>query len=908
MEPKNNLNYQIENESLLLGGRISKFSLIVFVIVEFSILLIVFIPMLFFTNLLNSIIVFANLSLLNMGLAINWSLTDLSLYNQIKNLIKYYLDIQEIKSENLIKNNLVYKRKNTVAFIYENKLIIKSFFEITCSGNVQIHSKKIYNDLLTLLQEDNVRFFSIKSKFDVNKNIDQFKELIDNQVNFQNTDVFENNVNKLLFQQLANFTILSESIDDHNINIIEFSREYQISSSNSKIDFSKDYYANILNNFKIEEVAFRSNLNNIQIQELNSSYLDAINEKILLFNNKVIKCKYRNVIFEDQENSNYYQYIKISHLNPLLNEFYLFDLFNNQWKYDVSITFTSLNDNDELRIIKSIESTSNQKNYRFKKLHKRSAILKHELTSEILDEQLLEIEQQNIKSKAISIIVKVESSSVKELSKATKQFLLYFKKQRMKFSELKYQQKQALLDFHIGLENKINKKGQERKYRFKKRRFNNVNAFTIWSTAESCALSLPIKESIDIESTGWIYGRDQNWNPVAIDFDIDRPNHHIAIIGQSGSGKTTAAEYLLNQKLTQTDNRKPIVIIIDPKNEYQNIVKDYNGMVFDLAQGFANPFIRNTREITREDKEFIEQFLFNILSPLQLDINTTVVRIKDLIHSSHEWNENVFNFDVLYNLINLSNNMKEKLGQKDFDVLLDYLKQYTSKGSKSELFNGQINLNYSNKIISFNFSQLISNGTNNDTNTLIFCVLQFLNNLMRENDPKFKNKHKYKITFFVDEFHLLVNAENTSIIKQFDTLYALSRSFGVGVITIFQNLQILNNPKISHHSKSIFSNTGYFITFSQQKSQFEELLKLLPEQIEITDMEREELLSGKKHQSLVYFNNNKKFLIWNLGLFYDSNRDEDVDGFKEWRVNEYNKLMLICKDYIEIMKELEQKE
>ena len=174
---------------------------------------------------------------------------------------------------------------------------------------------------------------------------------------------------------------------------------------------------------------------------------------------------------------------------------------------------------------------------------------------------------------------------------------------------------------------------------------------------------------------------------------------------------------------------------------------------------------------------------------------------------------------------------------------------------------------------------------------------------MKQNHPKFQEAQKYKITFFVDEFHLLVNAENTNIIKQFDTLYAISRSFGASVITIFQNLQILNNPKIAHHSKSIFENTAYLIACSQKRSQLDALMQLLPENIEITDYEQNELTSNKIHLSLIFYGNKKKFLKWNLGLFYDQNRDQNTDGLMEFRVSEYKNLLKICQDYIEYMKE-----
>ena len=903
MNSKNNLNYHIENSGFLLNGRLTKLSLYLLISLEVLFLLVIFLPLLLLANIGTALIVFSFLSCINVGLGINWQRNELCFYEQIKNMIRYKSDAQTMKAKNLISNNLVYKYKNTFAFIYENKLIIKSYFEITTSGDLNSNQEKIASDLFILMQEENLKIFSIKSTFNVKENLDKFNHLIKKQVNFDEPNLLDNNINKLLLQQLAHFTILSESMEDNNINVVEFSKEYAILNPKVKIDFGSEYYASLLHNYKLEESAFKSKINNIKIEDLNNSYLEAVKSQILMFNDESIECKFRYVKQTEDQSIKYCKYLKLAMLNPILDIFYLYELFNNQWKYEVSITYTSLSEEDESKIIHEIEQSNHENNFRFKKTNKRKKYIQKELTDQVLDEMLIELETQKTKSKALSVIVKIEADDPKKLTTATKEFCSYFKRSRMKFSELRYQQKQGLLDFHLGIENKINKKGKERKYRFAKRRFNNVNAFTLWQTAENCAYSLPIKESINIEPTGWIYGRDENWAPVSIDFDLNRPSGHIAIIGQTGGGKTTAAEYILNQKLTKTDHREPIVIILDPKNEYKNLVDQYNGITFDLSEGFANPFIRNNKSISQEDKDFVEEFLFNLLSPLKLDIQTAVVRLNQLIHSSNEWQENKFNFDVLAHLINYSEELKQKYSNEDYHILLDYINQYCSNGIKAELFNKNEGLNLNQKIISFNFSKLISNKTNSDTSTLVFCILNFLNNLMKQNHPKFREAQKYKITFFVDEFHLLVNAENTNIIKQFDTLYAISRSFGASVITIFQNLQILNNPKIAHHSKSIFENTAYLIACSQKRSQLDALMQLLPENIEITDYEQNELTSNKIHLSLIFYGNKKKFLKWNLGLFYDQTRDQNTDGLMEFRISEYKNLLKICQDYIEYMKE-----
>lgn len=904
MNKKNNLNFKIENEGGILGGLIPKFAFIIFLIIQAIIIFLILIPTLIFSNFLISLFMAGSFSLLNIICAIKWSFLDVSLYQTLKNLIKFKIDLQVMNSKNLVKNNLKYSNENTFIFQYENKLIFKSYFEISINSTNQNNVENLIYDWINILEENNVRIFSINSPFQVKENIDKFTKLINKEIDF-NLDkekILKDAKNKLILQQLADFTILDESKEENNINIIEFNREIIIQDKNLK-----EAIASSLSNFKIEENAFRSNLKTINIKDLNQTYLNSIKNQILSFNSNQLKFKAKYIDSKNQNQKEYFKFLKVDQLNPLLDPFYLFDLFNNKWNYEVGITFNTLTDKDEDKVFDFIEKSINSKVLsKIKKTNrwKRTSTIKKEQTAQILDEMLQEIEISEIKSKALSILVKIKASSIKELNKKSKEFKAYFKRQRIKFIDLWFLQKDALVDFHIGSENRLNRKGKERKQWFIKRKFNNINWSSIWLTAESCAYSLPIKPSIDIEPTGWIFGQDESNNPVAVDFDIDRPNHHIAIFGKSGSGKTTATEYLLNQKLIEKNNKKAVVFIIDPKGEYENIVDFYNGQKIDLTNGFVNPFKRADIEDVLENRDFVEQFLYHLFLPLKkIETNAVVSVILKLIFNSNEWKENCFTFDILWSKIKKSKQLQLKWN-KQHDIICDFLEQYTLKGIKKHLFNIDIPIDFNKKIISFNFQKLIGDVFNNETYVLIFSVLNFMNNLIKQNDPKFKENQKWDITILVDEFHLLVNSNNNLIIKQFDTLYAIARSFGVGIITITQNLSTLNNPSISHHAKSIFSNTAYLISFSQSKNEFKQWLELIPENIEINDYEREEILSNTKHQSLVFYGSNKKFLKWKLGLFYDAKRDENSDGLKKIREAEYNFLFKTLNEYLDIKKRI----
>ncbi len=907
MDQKDNLNYIIENNNEIFGSYISKISLIITIIVELVIFGTLFIPLALFVGWLISLLVTGILSLINAALAINWRFLDTSIYQNLFALFKYKSDFQKIKSNKLIQDAIVMEENNMIAFVYENKLIIKSYFEISfrqLTSDEQI--ERAINEFQSLLQENNFRCFSINSNFNVSSNLDKFSDLINQNIDFKQKDVLNKNTNKLLLQQFADFIALNESMDSNNINVVEFNREYAI-DKHIKVDFSKSFYKTILQNYKFEEISFR-NLANlyIQIRDLNSTYLDAVKKQIALFKKESVDFKINHYVTIEENKKTYNRILKLNALALQLNPFYLNSLFNNNFNYETSLTFTSLTEKEENSIFSNLEKSVDDntiKPSRFRKKRTTSLRIRKAQIGEILLDQINEIQYQDLRSKGLSFLIKVSADSYKDLIKKTKELrIILRRKHRIKMLNLFALQKKAFFDFHLGVENRIKKNGKEKKHKFKSRKFNNVNDSTLWFTSNTCAWSLPFKESIDVEPTGWIFGNDLSNNPVAIDFDLNRPNHHIMILGKSGSGKTTAAEYLLNQKLIDKNNKKSIVIILDPKNEYENLVNQYEGQTFNIAKGFANPFKRNSLEVNEDDLENVEMFISNLIELLSVDKASLLARLSSLIFNSKEWKNNKYSFDVLIKELNQDKELKNKLGIEKYSIVYDYLFQYSSKGIKSHLFNQDISFDINKKIISFNFSKLIATGATNDTNTLIYSVLGFLNNLMRKNNPKFKEEQKYSITILIDEFHLFLNTQNSSIIKQFDTLFAISRSFDVGIVAVTQNLENLNNQSIAHHSRSIFANTAYFIAFQHDATQYEHLIRLLPEHIVITNEEKDEILSDKKHQSLVFFNNQKKFLKWKLGLFYDERRDENTDGLKQIRVEEYKQLINVCEEYIQMEK------
>lgn len=907
MKNKNNLNYSMEQNNYVLGTKISKFSLLALFGVLISSFLLIFLPILLALNFIVAIITFGVINLLNMIFAIKFSFMESSIYETFHLLIKYKTNVQKLSSKKLVNDNVVWENDNVIAFVFEKQLIIKSLHKVS----LKIREENSDNDLMKakesllrfLSKQSEFRSFSLNLSFDVEENINFINSLIRDNINFNDEKNKESDESMFLMQQMSFFNSLNDSNENNQLNVFELSMTFPLLTKS--IDTSSKEWLSFLSVFMEEyNDLYTFSSDSLKLQNLTVNEFKIAKKKIYFLeeDKSDISFTYKNSIIETNEgNKKYARYLKLEKIPYQLDAGWIRFLFNNPFRYNTSLVFHPLEEKDETKIINQIERENLQNEE--KKRESRSKKLRKVINSEILEDMVIEMETQDNRSKAMSFIVEIEGDTHHDLIQKIKSFKKYYKKDRYLFQDCSFIQKEAFFDFHVGLENKLTKSGKEKKFRIQTKKFNNVNSNSLWLTSEACAYSLPFSDELIIEDNSLYFGHDMNNMPVAINLEADRPNHHISIFGKSGSGKTTATEMILKSRMIIKDGKQPLIIILDPKPEYLDIVEKYNGQSIDLSEGFVNPFLFNNEDPNsiKEIKEFLEFFLKGLLKDLEFVTSMMIVRILNIIEKSSEFRQNKMNFDVLHKLITNDKGFKASMNKNEYEDLCDFISLYGSKGRKSALFNSDLKLDFNRKIISFNFSKLIHGTLTSDSITLIFSVLYYLSSIMKQNDPKYSSLHKYNISILVDEFHLLVNSSDSSILKYFDKLYAISRSYGVGIITIFQNLEILNNKENSNAARSIFSNTSYFFVFQLDKKNLDHLTSLLPEHLYLTERESGEILSAVKHRSLAIFENTKKIVNWELGIFYDKDRDKNTDGRMESHQREKEAILTQIKDAYQII-------
>lgn len=99
--------------------------------------------------------------------------------------------------------------------------------------------------------------------------------------------------------------------------------------------------------------------------------------------------------------------------------------------------------------------------------------------------------------------------------------------------------------------------------------------------ASSVANLFPFSYSGKNDKNGFYIGRDQNGSNIIVDFDRraeDKTNGHILILGNSGEGKS----YLMKLIITNVIMAGKKVYILDPDNEYGELVKNLGGTYLDM--------------------------------------------------------------------------------------------------------------------------------------------------------------------------------------------------------------------------------------------------------------------------------------------------------------------------------------
>lgn len=325
------------------------------------------------------------------------------------------------------------------------------------------------------------------------------------------------------------------------------------------------------------------------------------------------------------------------------------------------------------------------------------------------------------------------------------------------------------------------------------------------TTAASSFFLFDDSEICDLSPNSIIEGTNKITNSiVSINYLDDRRtlNQNMVVVGTSGVGKTT----YLKRKILNLIARGFNVYVIDPENEYTDIIEYFGGTVVHLSSisdTKINPLeifseeveddesIKNMSDTARVEnlikqkcqrlrglfkaiKSDMTQVEMSIIEDILMSLYTKLREIKDINKMTHK------DFPIFEDLYKKIGALKEE-NPEAFDKVKDFyfiLKSYVY-GSNS-LFNGYTNIDLNNNIISFDLKALQS-----EADIQGACYLNTFSYLW---DIITKSNKDDKYTYlFIDEFHFLIkNKESADFFVQ---AYKRFRKYHAGAIAVTQQIQ-----------------------------------------------------------------------------------------------------------------------
>lgn len=353
-----------------------------------------------------------------------------------------------------------------------------------------------------------------------------------------------------------------------------------------------------------------------------------------------------------------------------------------------------------------------------------------------------------------------------------------------------------------------------------------------------------------VTKEGYYLGMD-NMNGILLHNAWERKesmNGNIVLIGESGSGKTTACKHILfNEFLIGTK-----LIIIDPESEYVNFSKKLKGNVVDLSGesgNIINPLqIRislDEQNLTRNSYNLHIQKLRNFLKILFVDITSFQLNllIEELEKTYSKFNinkesnfEKIDNtkypiFTDLYNTIKESfkNVKKNEDNYYDYKVIISMMKELTN-GIYANMFNNHTNINLKNDITVFNISEVQNVEENVKKalyyNLLNFCWEQITNNKRRNNN-----------TFLViDEAHLMLDSRIKDTMITLKTISKRCRKYNANLMIITHSLVDMLDNELRKEGQGILENANYKVLLGTDGKNLDEsqnIFKLTEQELDI---------------------------------------------------------------------------
>ena len=359
-----------------------------------------------------------------------------------------------------------------------------------------------------------------------------------------------------------------------------------------------------------------------------------------------------------------------------------------------------------------------------------------------------------------------------------------------------------------------------------------------------------------ITKEGYYLGID-NMNGLLLHNSWERKNNmngNMVVIGESGSGKTTACKHLLfNEYLIGTK-----LIVIDPENEYGDFARNLKGNVIDISgsnENIINPLqIRVNFDDNNNIKNSYDFHIqkirnfFNILLPelKYTELNLLIRELKKTYTNFKINRETDFTklnnkeYPILNDLYKTIKDSFANIDKNDdyylnYRVVLDFVRELTN-GIYSKMFNNYTNINLDNDITIFNISE-VQNVEENIKKALYYNLLNFCWEQITNNKKKNEN------TFLVlDEAHLMLDSRIKDTMITLKTISKRCRKYNANLMIITHSLIDMLDDELKKEGQGILENANYKILLGTDGRNLEESREIF----KLTEQELDILASKKK--------------------------------------------------------------
>jgi conjugal transfer ATP-binding protein TraC len=353
--------------------------------------------------------------------------------------------------------------------------------------------------------------------------------------------------------------------------------------------------------------------------------------------------------------------------------------------------------------------------------------------------------------------------------------------------------------------------------------------------SSSAALTFPFISSELVQESGVLYGINKSNNSLVILDRFSLPNANSILFAQSGAGKSYTAKVEILRHLMQGTK----VIVIDPEREYRQLADSVKGTYIKLSvhsKEKINPFDLSVNAYNEADS-FADhvQSLTEIISLMADGLNAEEKSVVDKAilktYRDFGWTKKKTTKKPGHVYPLLSDLHKELKTLKQ-TKLCQRLEKYT-KGSLSEVFNSQTNIELSNRLVVFDTKDL----PESLRQIMHLVVAQFTQNQVKS-DPS-------KRILVIDEAWLMLEHEESA--RFISGLVRRARKYYLGVSIISQQASdFLQNA----YGRAIASQSALRILMRQDTT----TIKNVASEFRLSEYEQRFLLTCERGEALIIAN------------------------------------------------------